>query len=50
MSECSVFMGGVVILKKKMVFQKFIVSSPVPFDYDCIAVKTLCGNEAFPHV
>lgn len=51
MSECSVFMGGVLILKKKMIFQKFIASRPFTLDHgDCIAVKTLCGDETFPRV
>lgn len=39
------------ILKKKMIFQKFISSRPFPLAHgDCITVKTLCGDEAFSHV
>ena len=42
---------SVVILKKKVVFHNFIVSRPLPLDHgDYIAVRTLCGDEAFPHV
>lgn len=37
--------------KKKMVFQNFIVSRPLPLDHaDYIAMRTLCEDEAFPHV
>lgn len=51
MSECSVFMGGVLILKNKIVFQKFIASRPFTLDHgDCIAVKALCRDETLPHV